>query len=105
MVSKLPELQNPLDFDSYVELVEKLLNHEPDRFLKIAFDVFDFNQDKLICELDTYTQLQTFQGPETEEVFMQAFSFDLCLIGGALKKKQGKVGIKDFDIYTKLQTI
>ena len=57
VVSKLPEFNISQEFDSYVELIEKLLNFEPDRLFKIAFDVYDFNQDKLICELDTYTTM------------------------------------------------
>jgi hypothetical protein len=60
VVSKLPEFNNPQDFESYVELVEKLLNFETERLFKIAFDIYDFNQDKLVCELDTYTTMQNF---------------------------------------------
>ena len=53
----MPEFQNPQEFESYIELIEKIINFEPDRLFKMAFDVYDFNQDKLICELDTFTNM------------------------------------------------
>jgi len=43
VVSKLPEFNNPQDFESYVDLIEKLLNFETERLFKIAFDIYDFN--------------------------------------------------------------
>lgn len=42
-MQKLPEFQNQQSYDNYIELIEKLLNFEQDRLLKIAFDVYDFN--------------------------------------------------------------
>jgi len=47
-----------------------MINFEPDRLFKIAFDVYDFNQDRLICELDTYTNMSNFQGKEDDDVFI-----------------------------------
>ena len=44
ILSKFPEFHYATDFDSYVELIEKLINiDENERFLRIAFDIFDFN--------------------------------------------------------------
>ena len=60
VVQKFPEFQCPLEFEAYVELLEKMINLENDRLMKIAFDIFDYNQDKLICELDTYSMMQLF---------------------------------------------
>ena len=71
--------------------------------MKIAFDVYDFNQDKLICELDMYTNLQNTK--DDDEVFMAAFSFDLCLIGEALDKKRKGMGVKDYQAFSRMQTI
>jgi len=84
-------------------LIEKLLNTETDRLLRIAFDVYDFNQDKLICELDSYTNMQTFS--DDDEVFLAAFSYDLCIIGETLDKRRQNVGVNDYDHYTKLQAM
>ena len=87
VIAKLPEFSIPQDFEWYCEFIEKLVNTEQrDRLMKIAFDVYDFNQDKLICELDTYTAMQTFN--DDDEVFLAAFSYDLCILGEALDKKR-----------------
>lgn len=95
VISKFPEMRNAQDFESYIELIEKLINNdESERLLKIAFDVFDFNQDKLICELDVYTLIKSFS--DDDDVFIDAFSYDLCLLGEALDKKRNSLGVKDY---------
>ena len=43
VVNLLQGFQNPVDFDSYIEMIEKLLNFDKDRLMKIAFDVYDYN--------------------------------------------------------------
>ena len=57
VVSKFSDLRDPQELNEYVDLIEKLLNFDSDRLMRIAFDVYDFTQDKLICELDTYTNV------------------------------------------------
>ncbi len=76
------------------------MNTETDRLFRIAFEVYDFNQDKLICELDSYTNIQTFS--DDDEVFLEAFSYDLCLISEALDSKRKGMGITDYGSYQKL---
>ena len=44
-----------MEFEPFIELLERLMNFERERLLRIAFEVYDFNKDKLIDELDTYT--------------------------------------------------
>lgn len=90
----------PVDFDSYVEMLEKMLNFDRDRLMKIAFDIYDFNQDKLICELDTFTNLKIFN--DDDDIFVQAFSYDFCLIGEALDNKRKSMGISDYHSYSKI---
>ena len=56
VTAKLPELKTQhMEFEPFVELIERLMNFEQDRLMRIAFEVYDFNKDKLIDELDTYT--------------------------------------------------
>ena len=43
------DLSVPMDFTQYVELLEKMLNFQGDRLKRMAFTVFDFNEDKQIC--------------------------------------------------------
>ena len=98
-----PEFQNAQDIDGYIELIEQLLNFKPERLMRIAFDVYDFNQDKSICELDTYTTLQNFN--DDDEVFVAAFSYDLCILGRRLDEKRKELGVTDFAEFLKLQAI
>ena len=39
------------------------------------------------------------------DVFLGAFSFDLCLISDALEKKRKECGVKDYDHYQKISTV
>ena len=103
IVSKFPEFQIPQEFEQYCDLIEKMVNQENDRLWRIAFDVYDFDQDKIICELDTYTMLQTFQ--DDDEVFVAAFSNDLCVIGSALDRKRQEMGITDYQSFQKMQAL
>ena len=43
VVANFPELSIPMDYDSFVELMEKLINFDTDRLMKIAFDVYNYN--------------------------------------------------------------
>ena len=95
IIKKFPEFHNAQDFDSYVDLIEKLINNdETERLMRIAFDVFDYNQDRLVCELDVFTLLKSFH--DDDEVFVEAFSYDLCILGEALDKRRKSLGIKDY---------
>ena len=122
IVQKFPEFSIPQDFDQYCDLIEKLVNQDNDRLMRIAFDIYDFNQDKTVCELDTYAILQIFQDPSSaaknssdefnwdtaiaatkvskpsqdDEVYVSAFSYDLCIIGQALQRKRQQMGIQDY---------
>ena len=103
IVNSLPGFTIPQDFDSYVEIIEKLLNHDVERLFRIAFDIYDFNHDKLICELDTYANVQNFR--DDDEVFVDAFSYDICIMGEALEEKRNSAGVTDFDSFTKIQAV
>ena len=60
----------------------------------------------MVDELDIYTLIQSFQNSsEDDEVFVEAFSYDLCLLGEALDKKRQSIGIKDYSAFSKIQAI
>ena len=57
----------------------------------------------MVDELDIYTLIQSFQNSsEDDEVFVEAFSYDLCLLGEALDKKRQSIGIKDYSAFSKI---
>lgn len=43
------DLSMPLDYNGFCDMLEKLLNVVPDKLKRMAFNVFDFNEDKFIC--------------------------------------------------------
>ena len=43
------DLSMPLDYTGFCDMLEKLLNVVPDKLKRMAFNVFDFNEDKFIC--------------------------------------------------------
>ena len=90
-------MSGPLEFEEYVELIEKLLNETPEKLLRLAWTVFDFDEDKSLDELDMYSIMRTYE--DDEEVFVNAFSYDLCTIAEELKKKQSAAGISDSYIH------
>ena len=58
IVARFTEFTNAQDFHSYCDFLEKIINNDMERMMRIAFELYDFNQDKLICELDMYASLQ-----------------------------------------------
>jgi len=45
----------PMDFDFFCDVFEKLINPaQLERVLKLVHNVFDFNEDRVIDELDAY---------------------------------------------------
>ena len=47
---KLPTIE----YGAFVEQIDTLINKDPNRLLKLAFDCFDFNDDGFIDEVDIY---------------------------------------------------
>lgn len=39
----------PLDYNAYIDMLEKLLNFKKDKLKRIVFQVFDYNDDNSIC--------------------------------------------------------
>ena len=93
----------PLELDEYADMIEKILNGAPERLLRMGFNVFDFNEDKFLDELDMYAIMRTYD--DDEEVFVNAFSYDLCTVAEYLKDKQRKAGIEDSYIHEKVSSI
>ena len=43
-----------MDYGTFVEHIENMINKDPKKLLKLAFSVFDFNGDGFIDEVDIY---------------------------------------------------
>ena len=97
------QMAGPLEFEEYCDLIEKLLNETPEKLLRLGWSVFDFDEDRSLDELDMYAIMRTYE--DDEEVFVNAFSYDLCTIAEELKKKQAAAGIADSYIHDAMANV
>jgi Ca2+-binding EF-hand superfamily protein len=44
----------PMDFNSFVDNIDTMINKDPQKLMKLAFSIFDFNGDGFIDEIDIY---------------------------------------------------
>jgi hypothetical protein len=69
----------------------------------MAFNIYDFDTDHFICELDLYTLFKTYEFED--EVLIKIYSSDLSLIGKAINKKKNSLGLSNDDGKFKLKEI
>ncbi len=71
--------------------------------MRMAFQVFDFNQDGYVCSFDLYTFLKTYE--HDNELFLKAYSKDLIVLETELAKRRKRLGLDNADITFKLKDI
>lgn len=54
--------------------------------MRMAFQVFDFNQDGYVCSYDLYTFLKTYE--HDNDLFLKAYSKDLIVLESELTKRR-----------------
>lgn len=86
-----------------MEELEVMINFKRDLLKKIAFQIYDFDQDQHICNLDLYRILKDFK--DDDECITNAFAPDLALIGKTIQDKKIRLGFKDSDLKFKLKDI
>ena len=74
-----------LDYNGWIDLLEDLLNFKSEILKRAIFNVYDYNEDKSICNLDLFAIMQLYENDE--EVFINSISHDLCKIVEGLYKK------------------
>jgi len=70
-------------FADYLHDIEKVLNQREDRVSKLAFDCFDFNQDKYICSRDAFAAIAMRQ--------VDCYDHDLVKIKGMFAMKRNRM--------------
>lgn len=93
----------PLDFNAYIDLLEKLLNFIPDRLKRIAFNVLDFNDDRSICQLDLYAIMKLYENDD--QIFVNAYSYDICKLIAFLDNKKRLKGNQNYEINQKIRAV
>lgn len=80
-----------------------MLNYRKDRLMKGAFNVFDFNEDGGVSQPDMFAIMKMYENDD--EVFVKAYSHDICKIVEALHQKAKMNGKEDFDIKIRMKNI
>ncbi len=70
------DLSVPLDYTQYIDMLERLLNFGQEKLKRIAFNVFNFNNDRYICVFDLYSIMKLYESDD--KVFVEAYSYDIC---------------------------
>jgi hypothetical protein len=63
------------------------MNNRKEVLLKMAFNIYDYDQNRLICELDLYTFLKTYE--HDDDLFIKAYSNDLAKLESAIAAMRG----------------
>ena len=62
----------PVDFEYFIDVIEKVLNQHQEKLLKLAFNLFDYNNDRFICSLDMYAFMKQYDNEEYA-LFVETF--------------------------------
>lgn len=69
--------------------------------MRMAFQIFDFNNDNYVCSFDLYTFLKTYEFDN--ELFVRAFAQDLILLESVLAKRRKHLGLENAEVTFKLK--
>lgn len=53
----------------------------------MAFNIYDFDQNRFICEFDLYTLFKTYE--HEDDLFIRAYSPDMALLESAIAQMRG----------------
>jgi hypothetical protein len=76
------EMNVNLDFNQWIDLLESLINHRSDLLKWTVFNVFDFNEDRNVCQLDMFAMMKLYENED--EIFVKSYSHDFCKIVAAI---------------------
>jgi len=58
-------LNVPLDYEKWIDYIENLINQKSDLLRYMVFTVFDFNDDKAVCQLDMFALMKLYKKNDT----------------------------------------
>ena len=94
--------RGPVEYDYYCDFFENLLNNGSERLYDLAFMIYDFNNNKKICELDVVSFIKTWDNFEMlESIFIK----DINLIIKTLIEKTKFKGCENRDAELQLAAI
>lgn len=83
-----PFFREPMEFTLFCDVFERLMNPQnSERIKKMIHQIYDFNDDRYIDELDVYCFMQTYE-PDNPELFMSVYIDDIIKIIQAIENKK-----------------
>ncbi len=58
------DMNIPLEYEAWLDLLEQLMNTRADILKWMAFSVFDFNDDKAVCQLDMFAMMKLYENDD-----------------------------------------
>ena len=80
----------PLEFEVWIDLLEQLMNARSDLMKRMVFSVFDFNEDKAVCQLDMFAMMKLYENDDS--VFVNSYAYDFCKLVTTINSKQKSKG-------------
>lgn len=71
--------------------------------MRMTFNIFDFSEDNNVCMLDLFALMKMYENED--EIFVKAYSHDICRIVSAIHSKQKSKGKEDFEFKQRLRNI
>ena len=81
------DFNNFVDYNSFVLQLEVFLKNK-DLLKQVAFDIYDYNNDSKISEMDLFKMFQFFSKGQHQEIFESTFQQDFCEIIKYLSQKE-----------------
>lgn len=100
-----PFFRDPMSFEFFCEAFERLMNPQnAERIKKMVLQVYDFNDDKYVDELDVYCFMQHYE-VDNPELYLSVYIEDVILIIKQLEYKKKLKRFENRDMDLKLQKI
>ena len=80
------DFNTPIDFSTYVNQIENFIKNK-ELLRQVSFDIYDFNNDSKISEIDLFKLFQFFD-KTGQDTFEKAFQKDLMAIIKHLQTKR-----------------
>ena len=65
-----------MPFEYFCDVIERVLNLHQDKVKKLCYLIYDFNLDRLVCELDIYSFIKIYD-QDNSDFFMSCYMQDI----------------------------
>jgi hypothetical protein len=103
IIAQFFDFSTNYEYDSFLDEMENFMNYKKDTLKKMAFSIYDFDQDQNICSLDLYTFFKNYE--HDDDCFFKALSRDLNIMENEITGRREKMGLANSEVTFKLKDI